>query len=120
MGQILISFFAVVGITLLGIRAFDFLFYRKFHSNLALLVDLRGKSPETVIEIFELIALVRLRSSGRAAISELKIVLDEGDTLLENLTHRFLREYHLPAVVYYSWQDPVQEYVSENADGIKP
>ena len=119
MTQIFISFFAVVGITLLGVRIFDFFFYRKFRPDLSLLVDLRNTSPEQTIEIFELIALVRLRASGRAAIPELKIILDENDSFTKNLTRRFLCEYHLPSRIYESFEQISRSEQSENTDGIE-
>lgn len=109
MSNIILSFFAAIGIVLLVVRIGDYLFYRKCKFCLPLVVDLRKKDAEEIIEIFELITTVRNRTSGRAAISDLIILSDQRDTLQSDLIQYYINSFDLRGKIYYGsdtdWKD---------------
>ena len=98
--EIILSFFAVIGIALLTVRICDTIFYHKFHIRLPLIVDLRGKTEEEAIEIFELIASVRQRSSGKAAISDLIVLIGRGGSFHREAAYHYIKIFDLKGTVY--------------------
>lgn len=100
MTEIILSFFAIIGIVLLSIHMCDYFFYRKYKENLPLFVDLREKSELEAIEILELIATVRQRKSGRAAISELMILIRSDSKIKRDDIYHYLKIFNIPGTVY--------------------
>ncbi len=100
MTEIILSFFAIIGIVLMAIHLCDFFFYRKCTENLPLLVDLKGKSELESIEILELIATVRQRRSGKAAISELMVLTDSSSEMQKDELYRYLKIFGIPGTIY--------------------
>lgn len=100
MTKIILSFFAIIGIVLMAIHLCDYLFYRKYKVNLPLIVDLKGKSELESIEILELIATVRQRSSGKAAISELMVLTDPTSEIKKEDVYRYLKVFGIPGTIY--------------------
>lgn len=104
MTEIILSFFAVIGITLLLLHFCDYLFYRKFHPNLTLFVDLRSKCEEEAIEILELLSTVRSKKSGQAAIGEIVILIKRHQNLDDKVLYHYLNVFQLPGKVYFDDQ----------------
>ena len=100
MTEIILSFFAIIGIVLIAIYICDYFFYRKYKECLPLLVDLKGKSELESIEILELIATVRQRKSGKAAISELMILTDNTSEIKRDDIYRYLKIFGIPGTIY--------------------
>lgn len=100
MTEIILSFFAIIGIVLMAINLCDFFFYRKYKENLPLLVDLKGKNELESIEILELIATVRQRRSGKAAISEVMILTDSSSEIKRDDIYRYLKIFGIPGTIY--------------------
>ncbi len=99
MAEIIISFFAVIGITFLGIFLCDYFFFRKFSHKLSLLVDLRAKNEVETIEIFELILSVRERRSGKAAIGEIVVLTKDTATDVRRIANHYINSFRLPGKV---------------------
>lgn len=99
MTEIILSFFAVIGLALLAIRFLDYLFYRKTKSGGKLVLDLCGKSEEEVLLLLELIATVRDRKSGEAAIEELFLITDRSCHLNRDGIESLLTTFALPGTV---------------------
>ena len=95
MAEIILSFFAVIGITFLGIHFCDFLFYRKFSHKLSILVDLREKNELETIEIFELILSVRDRKSGKAATGEIIVLTKKDACDVSRIANYYINSFHL-------------------------
>ena len=76
MNEIILSFFAVIGITLLGSYLFDTYFYSKFSVTAKVLLDLRGKCEEEAIQALELLAAVNGRKSGAVLLKNTVILTD--------------------------------------------
>jgi hypothetical protein len=102
MTEIILSFFSAIGITLLTVRILDYFFYRKRNYHLSLIVDLRGKNCDEVLETMELIATVRSHASGKAAVSRLIIIPDEENTEAYNLTKKLLSAFSIPVSIFVS------------------
>ena len=100
MTEIILSFFSIIGIILLATQLCDFFFYRKYKENHMLLVDLREKNETETIEILELIATVRQRRSGRAAIGELMILSTANSGLNQDEMYHYLNIFGIPGTVY--------------------
>ena len=99
MTYIILSFFAVIGLALLVIRFLDYLFYRSIHSGGKLILDMRGKNEEEIFLILELIATVRDRKSGEAAIEELYLITDRSCHFNRDGLERLLSVFSLPGRV---------------------
>ena len=117
----ILAFFAVVGISLLAIRVFEFLFYRKRDYNFPVIVDLRGKTEAEAVERFEVLNVVRRKSCGRAAISDLVVLYDVGNPELhEYMLYAAMRVFDLTGVVYAegdeTWMKPYRS-ISEGENG---
>lgn len=100
MTEIIISFFCVIGISLLIVHFLDYLFYRKYTPGCKLIVDLRKKNREEAIEVLELIGTVRSRKSGSAAIGDLILLIDGKNEIGRDEVYRYLRVFSLPGTVY--------------------
>lgn len=99
MAEILVSFFAVIGITFLGIYLCDFFFFRKFSHKLSLLVDLREKDEIETVEIFELILSVRDRRSGKAAIGEIIVLTKNNAIDVRRIAYHYINYFKLSAKI---------------------
>lgn len=100
MTEIILSFFAVIGITLLTLQFCDYIFFRKFKSVLPLIVDLREKNPKETIEIFELITTVRQKTSGKAAISKIIVIIDSKNDQIANIAQRYMDIFQIPGSIF--------------------
>ena len=109
MGEIILSFFAVIGITFLALRICDYLFFRNFQHFLSLIVDLRGKSEAETVEILELITSVGQSRSGRAVLSDLIVVVPKEDPVIRQIANHYMTTFHLSGKIYsdgdLSWQE---------------
>lgn len=67
MAEIILSFFAVIGICALFLRFFEVLSFRDIdiRSTLPLIIDLRGKEKEEIFDLFERLYSVCHRPSGK-------------------------------------------------------
>jgi len=102
MTEIIVSFFCVIGISLLIVHFLDYIFYRKYTSGCKLIVDLRKKNREEAIEILELIGTVRSRKSGAAAIGDLILLIDGKNEINRDEVYHYLRVFSLPGTVYHN------------------
>jgi len=100
MTEILLSFFAVIGITLLAIRICDYLFYRKTVLNAPLILNFSDKCEEEIISVLELIATVRQRSSGKAVLSRLVVLVKEDDIETHRICEHYLNVFELPGLIF--------------------
>lgn len=109
MTEIILSFFAVIGITLLTLQFFDFIFFRKFNPNLPLIVDLRNKDKKEIIETFELISTVRQKTSGKSAITKLIVLTKNTCDEKANIAKKYMEIFHIPGEIYdqnnQMWKD---------------
>ena len=109
MSEIILSFFAVIGITLLAMQICDFFFFRKFHPKLPLIVDIRKIEEKEIIEIFEVITTVRQKTSGKSAISELIILTDSLYDKKSDIAKRYMETFRIEGAFYEtgdnSWMD---------------
>ncbi len=103
--EILLSFFAVIGITLLVMQICDFFFYKKVKENFSLILDFRNKDEEEIIQILEMIGTVRARESGKAAISNLIVLIQEDRDHFKEIIYHYLKVFQLPGTVF-SIDDP--------------
>ncbi|MBR5294999.1 MAG: hypothetical protein IKU24_00235 [Clostridia bacterium] len=99
MAEIIISFFAVIGITFLAIYFCDYIFFRKFYHKLTLLIDLREKSELETIEIFELILSVRDRKSGKCATGEIFVLTKESQHDVIRIANHYIKSFQLPGKI---------------------
>lgn len=107
--EIILSFFAVIGITLMALIFCDFLFFRKFDQTLPLIVDLRTLSESEVIETFELITTVRQKTSGKAAIGKIIVLVRNDEAEKRKLANHYMKVFHIPGTLYddeeRQWQE---------------
>ena len=106
MTYIILSFFASIGLALLVIRFLDHLFYRNIHSGGRLILDVRGKNEDEIFLMLELIATVRERKSGEAAIEELYLITDRSCHLNRDGLERLLSVFSLPGRVMEKEEHP--------------
>lgn len=95
MAEIILSFFAVIGLLFFVIYVCDYLFYRKFDQKLILTVDTRGMTVEQCMETFELIQTVRQMTSGKAAISFLTILVESENDEKAKIAKEYLRIFKI-------------------------
>ena len=107
MSEILLSFFAVIGVTFLVMMLMDFLFYRKANSDSVLLLDFREKSEEEMVEVFEMISTVRSRRSGKGAISKVIVILKKNGGISKDRVYQYINAFSLNGAVFTddSWKD---------------
>ncbi len=109
MTEIILSFFAVIGITLLTLRICDFIFFHKFKPDLKLIVDIREKEAKDVIEIFELITTVRQNTSGKALASKLFIIINPGDKHNHDIAKKYLDTFQIDGTFYEKVDEKFEE-----------
>lgn len=100
MTEIILSFFAVIGITLLTLHICDFIFFHKFNKDLPLIVDIRWKDAKEVIDIFELITTVRQKASGKAVISRIIILTNSYTDQNSNIAKKYIETFQIPGELY--------------------
>ena len=105
MTEIIISFFSIIGIALLLIHFFDYLFYRNIRKSTKTVMDLKGRSRAEIAELMELLSTVRSRTSGRAAVDEILILTDEKTAFLKDTLYQYLSAYGLRGVVFETWRE---------------
>jgi len=99
MAEIFLSYFAIVGMMFMIIYFSDLIFYRKFNTKMVLTFDTRKLSVEECIDALELIHSVRQFASGKAAISELNILVRDNDEEKERVIKEFLRVFNIPGEI---------------------
>ncbi len=109
MAEIILSFFAVIGITFLAIYICDYFFFRKFEHKLSLFVDLREKNESETIEIFELITSVRDRESGKALLGELIVLASADNNDIIRIANHYMKFFHLEGNIYTDKDDFFEE-----------
>ncbi len=102
--EIILSFFASIGIVLIAARFMDYLFYRNTKVPLTLLVDLRQKTEEEAIEILELISTVRQSYVGRAVIGEILVFIDEKE-LSRRAVEFYMKAFSLNGIIFSSEEE---------------
>lgn len=100
MYEIILSFFAVIGVVLLIVRFLDFLFYRRFKTGGILILDLSGKTETEVIMLIELIATVRDRACGKAALEKTYLITDKSCQIKRDDLYRLLNSFGIPGCVH--------------------
>lgn len=100
MTEIILSFFAVIGITLLAMQFCDYIFFRKLKPGLKLIVDIRERSEKEIIEIFELITTVRQKTSGKSAVSELIVLTTSLYDKKSDIAKRYMEIFHIEGTLY--------------------
>ncbi len=106
MAEIILSFFAVIGIVLLAIRIFDTIFYRKMETDIDLIVNLKGKSEEEVIALFELLSTVRSSKSGKAATGRIYYLCNEKYGIKRETIYHYDKIFNLNGTVIKK-EDPI-------------
>jgi len=99
MAEILLSFFAVIGMLFLLIYFCDYLFYRSFSQKMTLTVDTRNRTEEDCMEIFELITSLRQMTIGKAALNHIIILVSDLDDNHAKLAYEYIRVFKLPGEV---------------------
>ena len=100
MSEIILSFFAVIGITFLAIYTCDYFFFRKFGHKLSLIADLREKNEAETIEIFELILSIRERQSGKALLGEMIVLVNKESRDVIRIAKHYMDFFHLDGNIY--------------------
>lgn len=101
MSEILLSFFAIIGMLFLIIYICDYFFYRKFNQELILTFDISSLSAAECIEIFELITTVRQTTIGKAAIGKVLILSDDASCENTKLAKEYMRIFKIPGTIQY-------------------
>lgn len=101
MAEIILAFFAVLGIGLLGSLLFDALYYKKQCLDLPLLVDLRESDLEEAWNTLEAISFARKYPSGKAILRNVYVLVSTTNrALTEDLAYHYLRVFDLPGTVF--------------------
>ena len=98
MAQLILSFFASIGIILLMVELCDFFFYRKYRIRSVLIIDFTQKNEQEIIQILELLASLRRKSSGKAVLGNIEI-LSENFSQKEDFIYHYARIFQLPICV---------------------
>lgn len=99
--EIILSFFASIGIVLIAARVIDYLFYHNTKVPSTLLADLRQKTEEEAIEILELISSVRESYAGKAVIGEILVFIDE-EELSRRTVEFYMKAFSLDGIIFSS------------------
>ena len=99
MSEIILSFFAIIGMLFLIIYICDYFFYRNFKQTLVLTIDLTEISSQECIEIFELITSVRQTTIGKAVISFVQVLVSETKDEKANLAKEYMRVFKIPGTI---------------------
>ncbi len=97
MAEIILSFFAIIGVALLIDYLCDYLFFRKSEPDIKMTIDLRNKGEEELLDVFELLSTVSQRKSGQAITKNLDIIIDRNNPLMKNMVADYIRVFHLRA-----------------------
>ena len=97
MAEIILSFFAVIGVILLIDYFSDYLFFRKSKPDIKMTIDLRNKDEEEILDTFELISTVSQRKSGQAISRNLHIIINRNNPLMKNMISDYLLLFRLRA-----------------------
>jgi hypothetical protein len=116
MVEILLSFFAVIGIILLAIQFFDFLFYRKFNPKINTVVDLRNCDLEESVRILELLSGVRNRKSGKAATGKLIFLTKRNHRFRDDLLWHYIKIFDLDGIVVHNLEEEISKRIIENSE----
>jgi len=95
MKEIILSFFAVIGITLLVLNGMDFIFYKKYKPNVTLKISLETTEESELIRIFELVSTVRKAPCGKALIQKIEIELPMIEAKKQELLLYYLKLFEL-------------------------
>ena len=98
--EIILSFFAAIGVVLLLTTLFDFIFYRKYESGFVLKMDMRGKDIEQIIFDLELIHTVRSKKSGEVVIASVEIVSDHNEDFRRKI-YSYMKIFSIPGIVVF-------------------
>lgn len=100
MAEIILSFFAVIGICALFLRFFEVLSFRDIDikSTLPLLIDLRGKEKEEIFDLFEMLYSVCHRPSGKIIQNSICVFQEKAPLSRAELMELCLL-FHLKAVI---------------------
>ena len=105
MAEIILSFFAVIGILFFIIYLCDYLFYRNFHPSFTLTMDTRNMSVEACIDSFELINSIRQTTAGKAILSNLTIIVSDFDDEKARLSKEYIKVFHIPGALQEAPKD---------------
>ncbi len=105
MAEILLSFFAVIGILFLIVYSCDYAFYRNFKSDMTLIVDTRNKTVEQCIDAFELINSVRQMSSGKAVLNFILVVVNNENDDKAKLAREYMRVFQIRGSIRTAQED---------------
>ncbi len=97
--DIVLAFFAVIGITFLLVHFFSFLYYRKLSYQIPLEADLRHMDKNEAIDFFELLSTVSHSSSGKALIGKVIVFLKEDQELTQEDVLRYFSIFDLEGEV---------------------
>lgn len=101
MSEILLSFFAIIGMLFLIIYVCDYLFYRNFKHELTLTVDVSFLSAAECIECFELITTIRQTTIGKAAIGKVIILTHDENDENTKLAMEYIRIFKIPGSIHH-------------------
>lgn len=96
MAEIVLSFFAVIGMLFLIVYVCDYFFYRNYHQTVTLTLDTRGMSIEACIDSFELVNTVRQTASGKAILSNLSVIVSDYNDEKATLSKEYMKIFHIP------------------------
>ncbi len=99
MPEIILSFFAIIGLMFLIIYICDYFFYRNYRHTLTLIVDIRKLTVEECIETFELITSIRRTTIGKAAIGSLLVLTSTQKQDVTYLAKEYMRIFRIPGII---------------------
>ena len=122
MVEILLAFFAVVGIGLLGSLILDAIYFRKIKRDLPMIVDMRKSGLEEAWETMEAISLAgKYPGAGEIIGRLIVLVSDDNPAVTEELALHYLRVFDLNGSVFTNkdcWYEPYQN--TPERDGTNP
>lgn len=99
MAEIILSFFAVIGMLFVIVYVCDYFFYRQYQENVTLTLDTRPMTIEACIDSFELINTVRQTTSGKAILSNLHVIVSDYHEEKAKLSREYMRIFHIPGKI---------------------
>ena len=99
MAEIILSFFAIIGMMFLIVYVCDFIFYHKYHQTAVLTIDTRTMSMDVVIDMFELINTVRQTTSGKALVSNLLVIVSNLNDEKSKIAREYMRIFHISGTI---------------------
>ena len=79
MAEIILSFFAVIGMLYILIHLCDYIFYHNFKQSITITINTKKMTMEDCIDTFELINVIRQTSSGKAFVSSLIVIISDSE-----------------------------------------